>query len=144
MGSTQEQNKTIAMRFVDQVFNSGNRPGYDDLVADDYLNHNPPIPGIPGTKEGFWEAVTATRQAFPDVHVGIEDMLAEGDRVMFRDTTHATHQGDFQGIPASGKQLRWTEMHFFRISDGRIAEHWANFDQLGILVQMGAIPLPAE
>ena len=136
-----ETNRAVARRFVAEVFNAGNAHAYDELVADDYVNHNPPVPGLPGTKAGFLQAVLATRQAFPDVHVDIEDMIAEGDRVMFRDTARATHRGDFQGIAATGRTLAWTEMHFFRIRDGQIAEHWANFDQLGILVQMGAIQL---
>jgi steroid delta-isomerase-like uncharacterized protein len=139
--SSEERNKAIAARFVEEVFNKGNTQAYDELVADEYINHNPPIPGLPGSKPGFQQAVLATRQAFPDV--SIEDMLAKGDRVMFRDTTTATHAGDFQGIPATGKHLTWTEMHFFRIAAGRIAEHWANFDQLGILIQMGAVPSPS-
>jgi steroid delta-isomerase-like uncharacterized protein len=112
------------------------------LVADNYTNHNPPVPGLPGSKAGFQQAVILTRGAFPDVRVDIEDMISEGDRVMFRDTATATHRGEFQGIPATGKHLAWTEMHFFRIADGRIAEHWAKFDQLGILIQMGAVPSP--
>jgi steroid delta-isomerase-like uncharacterized protein len=144
MQGTEERNRAIARRFVDEVFNRGNTKAYDELVADDYINHNPPVPGLPGSKVGFQEAVILTRDAFPDVHVSIEDMLTEGDRVMFRDTTTATHQGEFQGIPASGKRLAWTEMHFFRIRDGQIAEHWANFDQLGILVQMDVFPSPAD
>jgi steroid delta-isomerase-like uncharacterized protein len=139
MPATEETNKAIARRFVDEVFNKGDSRAYDELVADDYINHNPPVPGLPGTKTGFQQAVILTRQAFPDVQVSIEDMLAEGDRVMFRDTTTATHQGEFQGIHASGKKLTWTEMHFFRIRDRQIAEHWANFDQLGILIQIGAV-----
>jgi steroid delta-isomerase-like uncharacterized protein len=144
MATNEESNRAIARRFVDEVFNHGNTKAYDELIADDYINHNPPVPGLPGSKAGFRQAVTLTREAFPDVHVSIEDMLAEGDRVMFRDTTTATHRGEFQGIPASGRELAWTEMHFFRVRDGQIAEHWANFDQLGILVQMGAVPSPGE
>jgi steroid delta-isomerase-like uncharacterized protein len=140
--SIQDANKSLAKRFVEEVFNPGNMDIYDQLVADDYLNHNPPIAGLPGTKQGFRQAVVLTRQAFPDVHVGIEDMLAEGDRVMFRDTVKATHKADFQGIPATDKRLTWTEMHFFRIAQGKIIEHWANFNQLGILVQLGVLPRP--
>jgi steroid delta-isomerase-like uncharacterized protein len=140
MAHTQDQNKMLARRFVDEVFNAGNREAYDQLVADDYVNHNPPVPGVPGTKEGFWQVVTATRAAFPDVRVVPEDMLAEADRVMFRDSVSATHLGAFQGIEATGKRLAWTEMHFFRVGDGRIAEHWANFDQLKILIEMGGLP----
>jgi steroid delta-isomerase-like uncharacterized protein len=140
--SVETLNKSIARRFVDEVFNKGNLSAYDELVADDYVNHNPPIAGIPGTKEGFKQAVILTRHAFPDVRVEIEDMLAEGDRVTFRDTTGATHKGNFGPIAATGKKLVWTEMHFFRVSGGKIVEHWANFDQLGILTQMGVVPSP--
>jgi steroid delta-isomerase-like uncharacterized protein len=140
MPSMQEENKALAQRFVDHVFNAGDRDVYDQLVADDYVNHNPPVPGVPGTKEGFWQVVIATRAAFPDVRVAPEDMLAEGDQVMFRDTVHATHLGAFQGIDATGRRLSWTEMHFFRVSNGRIVEHWANFDQLKILMEIGGLP----
>lgn len=144
MAHIQDENKLLARRFVDEVFNAGNREAYDQLVADDYVNHNPPVPGVPGTKEGFWQVVTATREAFPDVLVVPEDMLAEADRVMFRDSVSATHLGAFQGVGATGKRLAWTEMHFFKVGDGRIVEHWANFDQLKILMEIGGLPATPE
>ncbi len=113
---------------------------FNAILADHYVNHTMPVPGIPGTKEGFQRVVVATRQAFPDVHVSIRDMVAEGDCVVFRDTVQATSRGDFLGVPANGKRLEWTEIHFLRLARGQIVEHWTDFDQLGILRQLGAIP----
>jgi steroid delta-isomerase-like uncharacterized protein len=125
---------------AEEVFSQGNMQTFDAIFADTYANHNMPVPGIPGTKKGFRQVVAATRQAFPDVHVNVQDMVAEGDFVVFRDTVQATSRGDFLGVPANGKRLEWTEIHFLRLADGRIVEHWTNFDQLGILKQLGAIP----
>jgi steroid delta-isomerase-like uncharacterized protein len=138
--STVEKNKVVARRLVDEVFSAGNMRTLDEIFAANYANHNMPVPGIPGTKDGFKRIVAATRQAFPDVHVNIQDMVAEGEFVVFRDTVQATSRGDFFGVPGNGKRLKWTEIHFLRIANGQIVEHWTNFDQLGILRQLGAIP----
>jgi len=99
-----------------------------------------PVPGIPGTKAGFKQVVEATRQAFPDVRVHIQHVVAAGDFVVSHDTAAATSTGDFMGIPPSNKRLEWTEIHFLKIANNQIVEHWANFDQVGILKQLGAIP----
>lgn len=117
---------------------------FDAVLADHYGNHNMPVPGIPGTKEGFERVVVATRQAFPDVHISIRDMVAEGEFVVFRDTVQATSRGDFLGVPANGKRLEWTESHVRRLARGHIVEHWTNVDQLGILRQLGAILAESE
>ncbi len=93
-----------------------------------------------GTKAGFRQLVLATRQAFPDVRVHVENVVVEGDFVAFNDQVEATSQGDFMGIAPTGKNVRWTEIHLFRVHAGQIVEHWSNFDQLGILKQLGAIP----
>jgi steroid delta-isomerase-like uncharacterized protein len=137
-----ETNKVVARRLAEEVFSRGNMRTLDEILAADYVNHNMPVPGIPGTKEGFKQIVAATRQAFPDVHVNVKDVVAEGDLVVFRDTVQATSRGDFFGVPANGKRLEWSEIHFLRMANGQIVEHWTNFDQLGILRQLGAIPSP--
>ena len=110
---------------------------FDRIIAPDYVNHNIPVPNIPGTKDGFRQIVQATRVAFPDVTVHIADMVAEGPFVVFRDNVEATSKADFFGMPPTGKRLAWTEIHFLRIDGGQIVEHWTNFDQLGILMQLG-------
>ena len=86
------------------------------------------------------EIVTLFRAAFPDQQWLIEDLIAEGDRVVARSTMTGTHTGDFFGIPASGKSVRMSGVHIVRIQDGRIAEHWGNNDDLGLMRQIGVIP----
>jgi steroid delta-isomerase-like uncharacterized protein len=135
-----DANKRVARRLADEVFSAGNMRTLDEILATGYVNHNMPVPGIPGTKEGFRRIVAATRDAFPDVHVNVQAVVAEGDLVVFRDTVHATSRGAFFGVPPNGKRLEWSEIHFLRVANGQIVEHWTNFDQLGILRQLGAIP----
>ena len=137
---TLEANKIVAHRLADEVFSQGNLRTFDEIFADTYVNHTMPVPGIPGTKAGFKQIVLATRAAFPDVRVDVKDVVAEGDFAVFRDEVRATSRGEFMGVPPNGKQISWTEIHFLRISGGRIVEHWANFDQVGILRQLGVIP----
>ena len=132
--------RTLAKRLAEEVFSQGDMRAFDEIFAEGYLNHNMPAPGIPGTKAGFRQLVLATRQAFPDVQVHIENIVVEGDFVVFNDRVEATSRGDFMGIPPTGKALRWTEIHFLKVAAGQIVEHWNNFDQLGILKQLGAIP----
>jgi steroid delta-isomerase-like uncharacterized protein len=136
----QEANIAIARRLADEVFSTGDMRSFDDILADNYVNHNIPVPGVPGTKAGFREVVLATRKAFPDVHVNVKDVVSEGDFVVFRDAVTATSRGEFFGVPANGKSLDWTEIHFLRIANGKIVEHWTNFDQVKILMQLGVIP----
>ena len=138
--TTSEINKAVANRLAREVFSQGDMVAFDELLSDDYVNHNIPVPGIPGTKAGFRQLVEATRQAFPDIDVHVQDVVSEGDLVVFHDFVTATSKGEFLGVPPNGKQLTWTEIHFLRVADDRIVEHWTNFDQLGILQQLGAVP----
>jgi steroid delta-isomerase-like uncharacterized protein len=137
---TQEENKKVAERLAEVIFSKGRMEVVDGIFADSYVMHNMPVPNIPGTKEGFRKLVLETRHAFPDVQVHIDDMVAEGDFAVFHDHVEATSKGDFLGVPPNGKRIAWTEIHFLRIVNGKIVEHGANFDQFGILMQLGAIP----
>jgi steroid delta-isomerase-like uncharacterized protein len=137
---TQGINKQVAKRLAEEVFSKGNMEAFNEIFADSYVMHNMPVPNIPGTKEGFRKLVLATRHAFPDVKVHIDDMVAEGDFAVFHDHVEATSSGDFMGVPPNNKRIAWTEIHFLRIVNGKIEEHWTNFDQFGILRQLGAIP----
>ena len=128
------------MRLANEVFSGGNMKSFDEIIADGYVNHNMPMPSVPGTKDGFRQIVGATRDAFADLHVHVRDMVTEGPFVVFRENVEAKSQAPFFGVPANGKQLAWTEIHFLRVDNGQIVEHWTNFDQLGILRQLGAIP----
>ena|SRR5947209_283850 len=140
MSAVGQDTKAIAMSLAHDVFSKDDLDTFEGLFAEDYVNHNIPVPSIPGTKDGFRELVKATRAAFPDVVVHVDDVIAEGDMVAFHDHVAATSRGAFFGVPPSGRRIEWTEIHWLRIADGRIVEHWTNFDQLGILQQLGAIP----
>ncbi len=84
------------------------------------------------------------RSAFPDAQVTIDDIIAEGDRVVTRWTIRATHKGELMGIAATGKQVAFTGMAISRIEGRRIAEDWVISDALGLMQQLGAVPLPGE
>jgi steroid delta-isomerase-like uncharacterized protein len=130
----------VAMRLADEVFSNGDLETFEEIFSDQYVHHNMPVPDIPGTKAGFKQLVQATRRAFGDLQVHVEDIVSEGDSVVFHDYVTATSVGEFFGVPPNGQRLEWTEIHFLRVLDGQIVEHWTNFDQLGILRQLGAIP----
>ena len=139
-----EANKATGRRFVDQVINRGNLAVIDELYGPNYVDHSLP-PGVPPTPEGakgFW---TMFRAAFPDLHYTIDDTVAEGDRLVQRSTAHGTMKGDFMGMPASGKEATWSEIHIVRFdADGKALEHWGVVDQLGMLAQLGFAQAPGQ
>ncbi len=135
-----EENKAVVRRFnagVQQFFQTGDLSGLDEICAPDFVHHGP---GIPPDLEGFKQMVPVFRSAFSDVEVDIDDLIAEGDRVVDRITVRGTHSGDFMGIPPSGIRWEMQEIHIARIVDGKIAERWTMFDMAGLLQQLGGIP----
>src|SRR6185436_19771837 len=122
---------------------SGNSAIVDELCAPDYVDHSPPLPGMGSGSEAVRRANAALGAAFPDtVHV-IEDQIAEGDKVVTRLRGRATFTGEILGIPPNGKVIEITGISIHRIRDGKLVEHWANADQLGLMQQAGALPAPA-
>jgi len=89
----------------------------------------------------FFRAFVA---GFPNISLTIEDMIAEGDRVVLRQTYRGTHQGEMMGIPPTGRPVTLTAIDIVRVADGKLAEHWSNNDQLGMLQQLGVIPAPGQ
>jgi steroid delta-isomerase-like uncharacterized protein len=138
-----QENKAIVRRFIEEVFNQRNVEAVDTYMASDYVDHVVP-PGVPPTRAGFKQFISMFLAAFPDFHYTIEDELAEGDRIVQRLTARGTQRGEFQGIPATGKQATWSEIHIGRMAGGQIAEHWGSIDQLGMLQQLGVIPMPGQ
>jgi steroid delta-isomerase-like uncharacterized protein len=131
-----EENKTIFTSLLTEAFNKGNLAILDELVAPNHVNHTDNIRG----PEEYKQFITMFRTAFPDLHFTIEDQLAEGDKALHRWVATGTHQGELMGIPPTGKQIRITGMFVGRIVDGKIVEEWGNWDKLGMLQQLGAIP----
>lgn len=130
--------KMLLQRFFEEIYNQGNLPVADEIVATDYLNHNP-APGETSGREGLKAFVAYLRRAFADLHIAIEDQVAEGDKVVTRFTISGVHEGEFAGIPATGKHATVTAIGIHRVVDGQIVESWLNWDALGMMQQLGAI-----
>jgi predicted ester cyclase len=133
-----EQNKAVFRRIVDEVFNQGKLTTADELGTG-YVEHTPAPGQAPGI-EGFKQMVQMFRGAFPDLRLKIEDLIAEGDRVVARMTTSGTHQGEFMGLAPTGKRFTISEIHILRIANGKVLEHWGISDDFGMLQQLGAVP----
>lgn len=134
-----DDNKTLVRRFYEEI-DKGNIEAMDELVAEDYINHHPPpFPGLAPGREGLKQAFTIFLEATPGRHE-IEDQIAEGDKVVTRLTAYGRHEGDLPGIPKTGNTLEMTATAIHRIEDGKLAEHWSNTDELGLLQQLGVIP----
>jgi predicted ester cyclase len=114
----------------------------DSVLADNVVQHISGMPPEAHSLEGFKQLLPALPQAFPDTLFEVEDLVAEGDKVAFRLVWNATHQGEFFSIPPTGTRATVTEMHIFRIADGKIVERWGEWDALGMMQQLGAFPAP--
>src|SRR4028118_713118 len=163
-----KDNKALVRRFVDEVQSTGNIDLIDEVCSPGFVNHSAP-PGIPADREGLKILTAMFRGAFPDSHFTIEDMVAEGDKVATRKTFHGTHGGDFMGMPPPARVARGGQVaprkafhgphggdfmgmpptgrvvsmgliDIVRVSVGRVVEHWAMGDSLGMMQQLGVIP----
>ena len=134
-----EDNKALVRHFVDEVQSRGNIDLIDEICSPEFVNHSAP-PGIPADREGIKIVTAMFRRAFPDSYFTVEDMMAEGDKVATRKTFHGTHEGEFMGIPPSGRGVSMGLIDIVRISEGRVVEHWSMGDTLGMMQQLGVIP----
>lgn len=133
-------NKALTRRLVEEAFNEGRLDVTEELVASDFVGHDPSQPEEVRGPAGVKEVIAGYRAAFPDIQVTIEDQIAEGDLVVTRWRATGTHQGELMGMPATGKQATVTGITIDLIADGRIVESWDNWDTLGLMQQLGAIP----
>jgi steroid delta-isomerase-like uncharacterized protein len=135
-----EQNKAIVRRYLEETINQGNAAALDEFTAPDYRGN---MSGVPPFDQAMHrQMLTAFRAAFPDLHVTIDELIAEGDKVVSRSTYNGTHRGEFQGIPPTGKTFTIGGMNVSRIVDGKIVEDWTVLDMLGMLQQLGVVPTP--
>jgi steroid delta-isomerase-like uncharacterized protein len=135
---TLEDNKALVRRFIDEVFVDGRFESVDELLSDDFVPHTWQFSG--DGKADLKTAIERVSKGLADGQFTIEDIIAEGDRVAVRVTAQATQVGEFMGLPPSGKTYTIGEIHIFRIRDGKVVEHWHQFDQLGLMRQLGALP----
>ena len=136
-----EDNKANVRRGFEAV-NQKNLAVFEELLTPDVLFHiaSTTMQGLEAYKQFLSMSITA----FPDLHFTIEDMIAEGDTVVVRYTTRGTHQGNFRGIPPTGKQVRGTGMFIDRLVNGKAVEQWFNGDDLGLLQQLGVVSTPGQ
>jgi steroid delta-isomerase-like uncharacterized protein len=132
-------NKAIIRRLYEEVFNKGNLALVEELFSPTYVRHDPAIPELRGLT-GAKQICTMIRTAFPDIHCTLEDLVAEGDKVVLRWSARATHQGDFVGVAGTGKPVTMSGTETWLIREGKLQEEWAHWDTLGLLRQVGVIP----
>jgi steroid delta-isomerase-like uncharacterized protein len=134
-----EENKALVRRTYEEVLNKVHLDVVDELYASEYVYTSPGSPELRGP-EGFKQLVRMLRAAFPDLRFTPEELIAEGESVVSRWTGRGTHQGEFKGIPPTGKQVTVTGIVIHRIADGKFVEDREELDALGLLQQLGAVP----
>lgn len=139
-----EQDKALVRRFVEEIFNRGNMSVVDEFFAPDFVEHEELPAGIPNDREGVIQLTTMLRSAFPDFKATIDDIITEGNKVVIRMTWRGTQEGEFMGVPPSGKSVSVGVIDIIRIGDGKFVEHWGQMDSMGMMQQLGAIPAPEE
>ena len=122
-----EENKAICCRFFEEVFNKHNLDALDEFLAINYIDHTH------SDAQGLKNELGNMFAAALDIHAVIEDVIAEEDKVVLRLTTRGTITGEYAGIPPSGNTFDVSEIHIFRIADGKIIEHWDLFDMLSVM-----------
>jgi steroid delta-isomerase-like uncharacterized protein len=139
-----EENKALARRWFDDLFNAQNLDAADEITAQDSVNHDPLLTNLPAGPEGDKHVVNLYHGAFPDAQITVEDQIAEGDKVVTRWTGRGTHQGEFMGVPPSGNRVEITGMTINCVSGSKISETWTIYDALGMMQQIGAMPSSPE
>ena len=130
-------------QFVEEAINKKNLDAIDELVAEDFVEHVP-FPGqVPG-REGLRQVLATFLFAFPDIRWTLEEQIAEGEKVVSRFTMTGTHRGDFLGIPPTGKSVNIWGVVIDVVRNGKFAESRIIMDTLGLMQQLGMIPMPSE
>src|ERR1700694_2248271 len=136
-----DQNKNVARRYVEGIWKKGSLGVIAELVAPTATFHDPSVPGGKFTgPQGVRQFVQIYRGAFPDVQLAINDLIAEGDKVVTRWTATGTHKGELMGIAPTGKRVTVTGCDIEQYQDGKVVEAWASYDMLGMLQQLGVVP----
>ncbi len=134
-----EENKTKVRRFFEEAWNKGNLAVVDEIGDPNGVAHVVGAPDLRGA-EATKQFITVYRTAFPDLHITIEDQVAEGDKVVTRWSSSGTHKGDLMGIAPTGKKTQVTGISIDRFAGGKSVEDWTNWDQMGLMQQLGVVP----
>lgn len=137
-----EENKAKVRRVLDAI-NTGKLDKIDELIASDYVYHSPGSPEMRGP-EGFRQLVSMYRTAFPDLSMVVEDIVAEGDKVVVRWSGTGTQRGELMGVPPTGKRVTASGLVISRFAGGKIVEDHEVIDMLGMMQQLGVVPAPEQ
>ena len=135
MNNDTEKNKKTARRFYEEVMKGGNLALIDELIADNYVEHEE-LPGIPPNKQGVKQWVQTFRSAFPDLEFKIENLIAEGDKVVIAGRVKGTHKGEFFGNKGTGRKLDLPMADIVRFQNGKAVEHWGYSDNAKMAEQL--------
>ncbi len=135
-----EQNKNNVRRLFEEVWNKGNVAVADELFAPAYTHHDSSTPDVGRGPESEKKRATFYRNAFSDLRLTIEDLIADGETVVARWSCRGTHKGEFNGIAPTGKQVNMTGISIARFTNGKMTEGYVNWDALGLMQQLGVVP----
>jgi len=144
--STEDNKAATVRRAIEEGWNQGNVAVFDELCAPNWVYHEPGSPDV-RTLADYKRFATETRRDFPDLHLTIEDLVAEGDKVVMRGTFGGTNTGDIVApmpIPATCKPITMTTISIVRFAGGKAVEVWTQGDSLGVLQQLGVVPMPGQ
>ena len=130
-----EENKALVRRWFEEL-DKRNFAIIDELIPEDYVDHNPPLPNLPPGREGVRQSSLQLFEAFPDAIHLLDDQMAEGDKVMTRLTTRATFQGEILGLKPTGRTVEVSGIAVHRVANGQLVEHWAHLDMAGFMKQL--------
>ena len=137
-----ETNKAIVSRYIEQVWNNGRQDLVEEFFAEDIVEHGiENLPGMNG-RDSLKTIIGMIRNGLPDINLTLNDVIAEGDKVVTQWSYTATHQGELMGIPATGKQLALSGAAVYRLVNARIVELWNYADNLSLMQQLGVVPTP--
>jgi predicted ester cyclase len=140
-----EDNKALCRRFFQEFWIQKNLAVADELLAANFVDHTPGSPpGLPPGPEGHKQFAVLYFTAFPDIRATIEDMVAQGDKVVIRWRVQGTNTGSLFGMPATNKSATFTGITINRVTSDKIAEQWVNFDALGMMQHLGLLPAPGQ
>jgi predicted ester cyclase len=135
-----EQNEALVRRHEELISQHDLEAAFAEL-SPNFLDHAVP-PGMPGGIEAAKQFFTMVIHAFPDLHMTVEDRVAEGDRVVTRLIVRGTHKGTFMGVAPTEKHAQWGIINIYRVMDGKIIEHWSETDEMALMQQLGVVPPP--
>jgi steroid delta-isomerase-like uncharacterized protein len=138
-----EQNKAVVRRTFEEVWNKGNLQIADELFSANYIHHDPSTPDLGRGADSEKKRASLYRNAFPDLRLTVEDLIADGEKVVARWSCHGTHKGELGGIAPTGKQFTISGVTIARFEHGKMVEGWINWDSLGLMQQLGVVPVSA-